>query len=358
MKTLVKTGAVVFAMFLSKGILFSQVPSKTANAMYERAKEAIVKVEGYDPCSGKQSWQGTGFVVASDGKILTNYHVIRNSKQLTVRLANGDAFDNVEVMDVDVRRDIAFLKIKAVDLRTLQLSVSSNVVRGDNVLALGNPLGYEGVLSTGIISGFFQEDGFRFLLTTAPISPGSSGGPLLNERGEVIGITTATRADGQNLNFVVPIDYVRGMVASPQLPRPLQEVYRPEKPCAAPRTDAPSAGAQGSGSARRSIPDDLKRKTVAFLISKLGKWTATDALDTMGEPLEMRPIHDQTNTNVVAGLFSYPDPGEPRAYKLIGLVFGMSSKRMESFYLYPQTLSWDEFKKIWGYHSKVIKNRD
>jgi serine protease Do len=85
-----------------------------------------VSIDGYDE-KGQIRWTGSGFLVAADGKVLTNYHVIRNSKQATVRLANGDAYDSVKVMDIDRRKDIALLKIKAVDLQPIRIGSSNSL---------------------------------------------------------------------------------------------------------------------------------------------------------------------------------------------------------------------------------------
>lgn len=106
--------------------------TSTAGAIYKQAAPSVVSIEGYNS-QGKVQWAGTGFVVAADGKILTNYHVIRNSKQATIRLANGDAYDIVEVLDVDMRKDIALLKIKVVDLPTLYIGNSGTAQVGDPV---------------------------------------------------------------------------------------------------------------------------------------------------------------------------------------------------------------------------------
>jgi len=133
-------------------------------------------------------------------------------------------------MDVDSRKDIAFLKIKAIDLKVLRVGSSSTAQVGDTVYSLSNPLGLPRTLSQGIISGIRQLDGYQLLQITAPISPGSSGGPLFNTKGEVIGITAAALEGGQSLNFAIPIDYARGMILSPSDPRPPASVYNPERP--------------------------------------------------------------------------------------------------------------------------------
>ena len=157
-------------------------------------------------------------MVSADGKILTNYHVIAHSKQATVRLANKDAYDGVGVLDIDKRKDIALIKIKAVDLPFLALGKSCAVDVGDTVFSLSTPLGMlQNTLSDGIVSGIRLGDGYKYFQISAPISHGSSGGPIFNSNGEVIGIAVATIEEGQNLNFAVPIDYAKGMLTSTEM---------------------------------------------------------------------------------------------------------------------------------------------
>jgi S1-C subfamily serine protease len=201
-----------------------------AGEIYQRAAASVVLVQTYGVFGNAQSF-GTGFVVAEDGKILTNYHVIRNSKRAEVRLENGHTYDFVAVVDVDIARDIALLQIKATGLHALTLGNSGAVRIGDTVYSVSNPHGYNNTLSEGIISGIRLNGEQWRLQITAPISHGSSGGPLFNTEGEVIGITTEIDDKGQNLNFVVPIDYARGMLASSsQTTRSIASVYNPAEP--------------------------------------------------------------------------------------------------------------------------------
>ena len=161
--------------------------------------------------NGNPLARGSGFVVDSDGLLATNLHVIEGAYSASVTLANGDTYDNALVADADARKDLALLQIKAVDLKAVRLGDSDSVQVGQHVVAVGNPHGLANSVSDGIISAVRQEDGARLLQITAPISPGSSGGPLLNDGGEVIGVTQAT-VEGQNLNFAVPANYLKPMV--------------------------------------------------------------------------------------------------------------------------------------------------
>lgn len=164
--------------------------------------------------AGSRSRQGSGFIVDQEGLILTNHHVIRDATNATVRLSSGDIYDRVTVMAVDERRDLAVLKIAGFGLPTLRLGNSDSVRIGTDVIAIGSPLGLENTVSTGIVSGRRTEPrGFQLLQITAPASTGSSGGPVLLRDGRVVGIAASQFRNGQNLNFAVPINYARGILA-------------------------------------------------------------------------------------------------------------------------------------------------
>lgn len=176
-----------------------------------RATAAVVLI---DVQLGQKSRQGSGFVVDPDGVIITNYHVIRDATSASVKLSSGDVYDRVLVMATDERRDIAILKISGFGLPVLELGDSDEVRVGTDIVAIGSPMGLENTLSTGIVSGHRKEPkGYRLLQITAPASTGSSGGPVLLRDGRVVGIACSQFRAGQNLNFAVPINYARGMLA-------------------------------------------------------------------------------------------------------------------------------------------------
>jgi S1-C subfamily serine protease len=153
---------------------------------------------------------GSGFIIKPDGIIVTNHHVVANAKEMAVKLSSGEIYRNVYVLSSDPTNDLAFLKIEAVDLPTIPLGNSNNVQLGDAVLLVGAPRGLEQTVSDGLISGIRLDDGVRVLQTSAAASPGSSGGPLLNRSGEAVGVMSFKLVNGENLNFTIPINYVRG----------------------------------------------------------------------------------------------------------------------------------------------------
>lgn len=311
---------------------------------YKKAAPAVVLIELYND-NGDVAKVGSGFLVSADGKIVTNYHVVGHSKRATVRLANKDAYDDVQVLDVDKRKDIAVIKIKAVDLPVLTLGHSGAVEVGDKVLTLSNPLGVlDNTLSDGIVSGIREADGYHYFQMSAPISHGSSGGPVFNARGEVIGIAAATIEQGQNLNFAIPIDYAKGMLASNQ-PRSLASIYEPE-------SDRPMQAKASLTSAPAAIPEGMKRGVLIYLQTKLGTWSVPEASRDLGESVSYREGTGALATDI----YGYADP--TRTFRKIDLMFDKKSKRMIGIYAYPFSMDWEQCERVWGHDVKKVKMPD
>ncbi|HVY48393.1 MAG TPA: trypsin-like peptidase domain-containing protein [Minicystis sp.] len=160
---------------------------------------------------------GTGFLVRPDGWIATNLHVIAGARELLVVLPDHSEHAVVEVMGVDPERDLAVVRIDAKALPVLTLGDSDVVHPGDPVVAIGHPLGLEDTVSNGLVSAVREVDaGLTVLQISAPIAPGSSGGPLFNDKGEVIGVAAAISREGQNLNFGLPVAYLKLLIKHPQ----------------------------------------------------------------------------------------------------------------------------------------------
>lgn len=194
----------------SPASIFSIFPDDTLETIASEAMEAVVLLD-VETETGER--QGSGFIVDPDGRIFTNYHVVRGARSIEVRLASGDVYDRVEILGIDERRDIAVLKVPGFELPTVPLGNSTSVRIGTPVIVIGSPLGLENTVSTGIVSGRRSEpEGFQLLQITAPTSQGSSGGPVISRSGEVVGIAVSQLREGQNLNFAVPINYARGLI--------------------------------------------------------------------------------------------------------------------------------------------------
>jgi hypothetical protein len=165
---------------------------------------------------------GTGFLVDNDGTIATNHHVIDAAAAVRVKFQNGTVYDDVELLIDEVAADLALIHINLAtpldggtrpDVVPMHLGDSEAVVVGEHAISIGNPLGLEHTLTDGLISSRRVYDSKAWIQFSAPISPGNSGGPLFNMRGEVIGISTATLSSfgtsAQNLNLAVPVNELK-----------------------------------------------------------------------------------------------------------------------------------------------------
>lgn len=156
--------------------------------------------------------QGSGFIVSPDGVILTNAHVVKDANEVTVKLTDRREF-RAKVLGSDAKTDIAVLKIDAKNLPTLQLGNTKDLKVGEWVLAIGSPFGFENTVTAGVVSAkgrSLPDDSYvPFIQTDVAVNPGNSGGPLLNTRGEVVGINSQiySRSGGyQGVSFAIPID--------------------------------------------------------------------------------------------------------------------------------------------------------
>src|SRR5215831_7667038 len=168
---------------------------------------------------GAREGSGSGFIIDPAGFILTNFHVIDGADRLTVKLRDGRMF-RAQVVGVDPAIDVALLQIPAREpLAVAPLGRSESLRVGEWVCAIGNPLGYDHSVTVGVVSFLgrkvFDPSLDALIQTDAAITFGNSGGPLINARGQVVGITTAISAQAANIGFAVPIDQVVGVL--PQL---------------------------------------------------------------------------------------------------------------------------------------------
>ena len=194
--------------------------------------------QGNDPSQGQaprkfqQHGSGSGVIVRQDGFILTNNHVVGQADEIKVTLNDKREFQG-KVVGRDSFTDLALVKIDAKGLPVAQLGTSKALRPGDWAIAIGSPLGLDHSVTMGIISALGRSlndiNSVDFIQTDAAINPGNSGGPLLNIRGEVIGLNTAIRGDGQNIGFAIPIDIAKEvadqLVVSGSIKRPYVGIY-------------------------------------------------------------------------------------------------------------------------------------
>src|SRR4051812_7963287 len=198
----------------------------TAKDIVQQSTDAIVRIEADSP-GGEGEKIGTGFILDKNGLIATNLHVVAGSSEIKIKLHDGTPYKVLQIAGVDPGRDLAVLRIAPQKpLKTVRLGDSEQMSAGDQIIAIGNPLGvFDYSVSSGLISQVravcdsseerCPPGGLKLLQISAPISQGSSGGPLFNQFGEVVGVTTLIVAQGQSINFAVPGNYLKPLVAQP-----------------------------------------------------------------------------------------------------------------------------------------------
>lgn len=193
----------------SIGIAVGQVPLTTAQ-IAKRVSPSVVVIQGK---TDSGDVLGSGFIVSKDGKIVTNLHVIREMKSASVQTATGRIFNSISVLATDERHDLAIVRVAGLNLSTLDLGNSDALTVGEPVVIVGSPRGLEGTVTAGILSSIRDGgDGYKVLQTDAAVNPGNSGGPLVNNKGQAIGVVSFILRSSQGLNFAIPISYVRGLL--------------------------------------------------------------------------------------------------------------------------------------------------
>ena len=176
--------------------------------LVRRVKPSAVAIETFD-AKGATITRGSGFFVAND-KVITNRHVIEKSNRVEVHLMNGKKFVVRGVLAIDGEGDLALLQVNVPAGDAVPLPIVRAVPQeGESIVVVGNPYGLEGSVSNGIVSAVREIPGYgKIIQITAPISPGSSGSPVVNMLGQVIGVATLQAAEGQSLNFAVPSERI------------------------------------------------------------------------------------------------------------------------------------------------------
>ena len=203
----------VFLAF-SVSFLFCVATAVTAQTPQQVAQKAFrsTVLLVMEDANGQPLSLGSGFFVRSD-QIATNLHVIEGATRGYAKLVGKETKFNIEgYTAIDEKRDLIILKVTAFGTQVISLGNSDFAQVGETVYVVGNPRGLEGTFSDGIISSIRPVGNDKIIQMTAPLSPGSSGGPVLNRRGEVIGVSVLTIRDGQNLNFAIPSNYLKTLL--------------------------------------------------------------------------------------------------------------------------------------------------
>lgn len=178
---------------------------------------------------GKPIGQGSGFIVRSDGRVVTIYHVISNAKNVDIKV--GSRTIPVQgIVHIDKENDIVILKIQGKNYPTVKLGDSQKAKIGEKVYVIRSPKGFENTISEGILSGIRElSSDITILQITAPISQGSSGGPVFNKDGEVIGLVSFLIKEAQNLNFALPLIRIKDKIGKKVTPLKDSEVVNFKK---------------------------------------------------------------------------------------------------------------------------------
>jgi regulator of sirC expression with transglutaminase-like and TPR domain len=178
------------------------------------ASKSVVVIAHSDR-AGRRSGIGAGFLIRPDGLIATNLHVIGEGRPIEVRFADGSRRDVVEVVAADRDLDLALIKVDGEKLPILEMGDANALHAGQIVVAIGNPLGFEHSVVTGVVSAVRSMEDRRLIQVSLPIEPGNSGGPLLDLKGRVVGILTLKSLVAANLGFAVPINAIVPLMARP-----------------------------------------------------------------------------------------------------------------------------------------------
>ncbi len=283
---------------------------------------------------------GSGFVWSSDGLIVTNAHVVEGTSSVSVLLQDGTQYP-AEIIGVDPDSDLAVLRVEARGLTPAQIGTSSDLLIGESVIAVGNPFGLSGTVTTGVVSATgrsvpSQERGRTFtdfIQTDASINPGNSGGPLLNIEGRVIGINVAIYAQAQGIGFAIPVDRAKKVIEDLRRFGQVHQAFigaatstlTPEE--ARRRGLAVSRGAlvtrvfEGSPAARAGLrPGDVITAVGAAPVESRESFSTLTSTASSGSAINLTVIRERTTLNLTV---VPTDPPENLGLRILEQVSGL-----------------------------------
>ena len=227
-------------------LVAQQQPTAAATIPLETIRKAVVTIHALD-ADGQTTASGTGFFVAPEGMVVTAAHVLVDAAGCSIEMNDGETL-RCSVAASDTSKDVMLLMVPGTPAAMLRWGSSARVQDGDDISVVSNPLGQlPGTLSKGIVSASRVVNGTRLLQISAPISHGSSGAPLLNSQGQVIGVIRSTIERGQALNFATATDAIRNLQMDPAAVAEAQGMLR--KPNLAARAEPPVTAPAGAGRA-------------------------------------------------------------------------------------------------------------
>ena len=198
-------------LLTSAALPSAEVPDLRALAKQARPAVYLLAIQDDD---GEVKGSGTGFLLSSDGLLVTNHHVIAGAKQIIAKAENGGLFPVLRVVASDPGNDLALLQLEAKGLPCLTLAPAGSAEAGTRIAVIGSPLGLEGTLTEGIVSARRKLPGQKreVLQISAAISQGSSGSPVLDPQGRVVGVASFLLAEGQSLHFATPAEKLQALI--------------------------------------------------------------------------------------------------------------------------------------------------
>jgi tetratricopeptide (TPR) repeat protein len=303
--------------FITAAMLVTSIPAFGQDFLpdlVKRIKPSSVAIETFDS-KGNSLSRGSGFFVASD-RVITNRHVIEKSSRVEIHLVDGKKFIAKGVLAVDGEGDLAMLQVDLPAALAVALPISRNVPQeGESILVVGNPFGLEGSVSNGIVSAVREISGYgKIIQITAPISPGSSGSPVVNMFGQVVGVATLQAAEGQSLNFAVPAERIFQLkVSELQSVSTLSAVTQKNKRAAAERLYSQGVAMLSRDDYNRALPYFEKAVETdpsyaeawyqaGFSYGILGRHA--DALKASKQAAKLRPEWAETFVNIGASSYA------------------------------------------------------
>lgn len=282
--------------------------------LVRRIKPSAVAIETFS-ARGERLSRGSGFFVGMD-KVITNRHVIENAQRVEISLVNDKRYTVKGVLAVDGEGDLALLQVDVPKEFVRPLSIDKTTpAEGESIVVIGNPFGLEGSVSNGIVSAVREIPGYgKIIQITAPISPGSSGSPVVNMHGQVVGVATLQAAEGQSLNFAVPSERIAQLrLGGLQTFANLNSEAKRSKRSAAEKLYSQGLGALSRDDFNRAVglferaaeadPDYAEAWYQAgFCYGMLGRHT--EALRASRQAAKLRPEWAETHVNIGVSSFA------------------------------------------------------
>lgn len=312
MKAAVRQFAIAFAVI---GVLaFTTSAQDFLPELVKKIKPSSVAIQTFDG-RGNPLSRGSGFFIAPD-RVITNRHVIDKSSRVELHLVDGKKFAAKGVLAIDGEGDLALLQVDVPPSLAAALPISRAVPQeGESIVVVGNPFGLEGSVSNGIVSAVREISGYgKIIQITAPISPGSSGSPVVNMYGQVIGVATLQAAEGQSLNFAVPSERILQLkVTELQTVSTLSAVTQKNKRAAAESLYSQGVALLSRDDFQRALPFFEKAAETdpgyaeawyqaGFSYGILGRHT--EALKASKQAAKLRPEWAETYVNIGASSYA------------------------------------------------------